>query len=157
MKLLLVFGLVLFLGALVFLVLLKKRGTSGLPDTWPFYSKKPLSDPEQVLFHRMVKALPECVVLSQVQLSRVLGVKKGENFGQWHNRINRMSLDYLICLKDFTVVAAVELDDSSHNSPARREADSKKQKALESAGVSLIRWHVSSMPDEAVIRAAFLK
>jgi len=32
------------------------------------------------LYHRLLKALPEQMVLSQVELSRLLGVKQGENF-----------------------------------------------------------------------------
>ena len=124
-------------------------------DEWPFYAKKPLSNPEQVLYHRLVKSLPECVVLAQVQVSRVLGVKKGFNFGQWHNRINRLSLDYVICLKDLTVVAAVELDDSSHDRLKRREADQRKERALTAADVPLIRWSVRDLPSEETIRATF--
>ena len=122
--------------------------------TWPLYSKKPLSNPEQVLYHRIVKAMPECIVLAQVQMSRIIGVRRGFNLGQWNNRINRMSLDYVVCLKDSTVVAAIELDDSSHHGSHRREADAKKQKALSSAGITLIRWQVSSLPDELTIRRA---
>lgn len=122
---------------------------------WPFYSKKPLSQPEQILYHRLVKALPECIVLAQVQASRVLGVKKGVNFGVWNNRINRLSLDFVVCLKDSTVVAVVELDDSSHERADRQEADRRKERALKSAGVAFVRWSVKAMPDQAQIRAAF--
>lgn len=68
-----------------------------IPDRpWPFYAKKPLSQPEQVLYHRLIDALPECMFLAQVQLSRVLGVKKGFRFNEWNNRINRLSLDFLV-------------------------------------------------------------
>ncbi len=101
--------------------------------------------------------MPECIVLAQVQLSRVLGVKKGFSFNEWNNRINRMSLDFVVCLKDSTVVAAVELDDKTHEKTSRVEADAKKEKALSAAGVSLIRWQVSELPDEATIRQAFAK
>lgn len=122
---------------------------------WPFYSKKPLSQPEQILYHRLVKTLPECIVLAQVQASRVLGVKKGANFGAWNNRINRLSLDFVVCLKDSTVVAVVELDDSSHERADRQEADRRKERALKSAGIAFVRWSVKAMPDQAQIRAAF--
>jgi len=37
------------------------------------------------------------MVLAQVQLSRVLGVKKGFNPREWNNRINRMSYDFVVC------------------------------------------------------------
>jgi hypothetical protein len=105
-----------------------------------------------VLYWRLVKALPEHVVLAQVQCSRVLGVKRGFNFNEWNNRINRMSYDFVICKKDGSVVAAIELDDKSHESSRRAETDAKKQRATEAAGVLLVRWNVAKMPDEAVIR-----
>lgn len=133
-------------------MILQRRRDAG---SWPFYSKRLLTQPEQVLYHRLVKTLPECIVLAQVQASRLLGVKKGANFGVWNNRINRLSLDFVVCLKDSTVVAVVELDDSSHERADRREADQRKERALKSAGVVLIRWSVKALPDEAAIRAAF--
>jgi hypothetical protein len=137
----------LFAGALVFFAQ-RPRGDFN----WPFFAKKPLTQPEQVLFHRLVKALPECIILAQVQLSRVLGVKKGHNFGVWYNRINRLSVDYLVCLKDSTIVAAIELDDSSHSRADRVSADTRKTMALKSAGVPLIRWSVSDIPSVEKIR-----
>lgn len=136
---------------------LKKRGGLGDGGAWPFYAKKPLTQPEQVLYHRLVGALPDCIVLAQVQLSRVLGVKQGFNFHEWNNRINRMSLDFVVCLKDSTIVAAVELDDKSHEQAARKVADNKKGKALSAAGITLIRWKTNALPDEAAIRLAFAK
>lgn len=136
-------------------VLLLRRMPGKGAEAWPFYAKKPLSQPEQVLYHRLVAALPECMVLAQVQLSRVLGVKKGFRFHEWNNRINRMSLDFLVCLKDSSIVAAIELDDKSHERAARMEVDAKKEKALAAAGITLVRWHVSAMPDEATIRKVF--
>lgn len=125
-------------------------------SAWPFYAAKPLTEAEQVLYHRLVKSLPECIVLAQVQLSRVLSVKKGFNFHEWNNRINRMSLDFVICLKDSTIVAAIELDDKTHEKSDRKAADAKKEKALAAAGIPLIRWHVSAIPDVATIRMTFV-
>lgn len=134
---------------------LASSGTGNAP--WPFYAKKPLTQPEQVLYHRLVAAMPDCIVLAQVQLSQVLGVKKGFNFHEWNNRINRMSLDFLVCLKDSTIIAAVELDDKTHEKASRIKADTKKEKALSAAGIALVRWNVSSLPDENTIRLAFAK
>jgi very-short-patch-repair endonuclease len=83
--------------------------------------------------------------------------QKGFNFHEWNNRINRMSLDFLVCLKDSTVVAAVELDDKTHERASRVEADAKKEKALSAAGIALVRWNVAALPDENAIRQAFAK
>lgn len=147
---------ILFVVLIIAFALLKRRGLlSGASGEWPFYAKRPLSQPEQVLYYRLLKALPEHIVLAQVQVSRVLGVKKGFNFHEWNNRINRLSYDFVVCSKDSSVLAAVELDDKSHESHARSQTDQKKNKATAAAGVRLIRWHVKSLPDEAAIQAAF--
>ncbi|MEK6807236.1 MAG: DUF2726 domain-containing protein [Pseudomonadota bacterium] len=129
--------------------------TKASNTQWPFYAKKALSSPELVLYFRLCKALPEHIVLAQVGLSRILGVKKGNNFGVWFNRINRMSADFVMCSKDSTVVAVIELDDATHEKADRRAADTKKDKALSSAGIHIVRWQAKSIPDEAAIRATF--
>lgn len=131
----------------------KGKAESGTEEVWPFYAKKPLSTPEQVLYFRLVKALPRHMVLAQVQLSRILGVKKGYAVQAWNNRINRMSVDYVICAKDMSVVAVIELDDASHEKPLRKIADAKKDRALSSASVPIYRFQAKSLPDESAIRA----
>lgn len=136
------------------LLLLARRSVSTRGE-WPFYARRPLSQPEQVLYHRLVAALPERIVLAQVQVSRVLGVKKGFNFHEWNNRINRMSYDFVVCAKDCGVLAVVELDDKSHEAESRRKADAKKDRASAAAGIRVIRWNVTALPDQAAIREAF--
>jgi len=136
------------------LIILKKLGVLGAGSgSWPFYIKKPLSQPEQVLYHRLVRALPEHIILAQVQVSRVLGVKKGSKFHEWNNKINRLSYDFVICGKDSSVIAAVELDDKSHDAAKRVSADAKKEKASADAGLRLIRWNVRALPSEKVIQS----
>ena len=135
---------------------LRRTKQSGTEGAWPFFAKKPLSQPEQVLYFRLLHALPEHIVLAQVQLSRILGVKKGDNYQSWLNRINRLSADFVVCAKDATVLAVVELDDASHQSERRREADARKTRAVEAAGLRLVRWSVSALPDDTAIRCTVL-
>jgi uncharacterized protein DUF2726 len=142
--------------AIAFAAARRKAGAGLLEGPWPFYAKKPLSQPEQILYHRLVKALPEHIVLAQVQVSRILGVKKGFNFHEWNNRVNRLSYDFVVCSKDSTVLAAIELDEKSHEADDRVNTDRKKEKATVAAGVKLVRWHVKSLPDEATIRVAIV-
>src|SRR5450759_2472748 len=141
----------------VVLALLKAKAQGGgLGDeAWPFYAKKPLSQPEQILYFRLVQALPEHIILAQVQLSRLLGVKKGNNYQAWFNRINRMSADFVVCNKDSSIVAVIELDDATHQKEDRQVADAKKDKALASANVRVIRWQVKAIPDVANIQSTF--
>ena len=148
---------VVLIALIIAIVIAKRRRTLAgeLKIEWPFYAKHILSKPEQVLYHRLVTALPEYIVLAQVQASRVLGVKKGFNFNEWNNRINRLSYDFVICAKDSTVLAVVELDDKSHEATSRAEADEKKNKATSAAGIRLIRWHVKAIPDQMQIQSMF--
>ena len=129
----------------------KKKSGSEPTGPWPLYAKKILTQPEQVLYHRLVKALPNHDIFAQVQLSRALGVKKGFSFHEWNNRINRMSLDFVVCTKDSSIVTAIELDDSTHERKDRIDADNKKQKALDAAGIRLVQWNVKNLPDEITI------
>jgi hypothetical protein len=127
------------------------------PDSedWPFVAINPvITPPEQILYRRLLEALPECMVLAQVQLSRVLGVQDGHPFHVWNNRISRMSLDFVVCRWNGRLVAVIELDDRSHERADRIEADAKKDAALAAAGVPIIRWKVHAMPDHAQIRHA---
>lgn len=141
--------------AIVALVILKRRAASdGSSGAWPFYLKRLLSSPEQVLYLRLVSALPDHMVLAQVQVSRVLGVKKGFDFHHWNNRINRLTYDFVVCKKDATVLAAIELDDATHESKSRARTDEKKDRATEAANLKLLRWHVKALPDQDAIRAA---
>lgn len=149
--------LVVVVVVVVVLALLKAKAQGGAgEEVWPFYAKKPLSQPEQVLYFRLVQALPGHIILAQVQLSRLLGVKKGNNYQAWSNRINRMSADFVVCNKDSSIVAVIELDDATHQREDRQAADTKKDKALESAGVQIVRWQAKSIPDIAVIQTTFM-
>jgi len=139
-----------FVGIAFVIARLKSGGGEG---PWPFVVRKPMSVPEQVLYFRLLEALPEHIVLAQVQLSRFLGVKRGHSVQAWQNRINRLSVDFLILKKDATVVAAIELDDKTHQRSDRRAADARKDRALADAGVKLVRWNVADMPSQEGIRA----
>jgi very-short-patch-repair endonuclease len=68
-------------------------------------------------------------------------VKKGNNFQKWFNRINRMSADFVVCAKDASVLAVIELDDATHEGQQRKAADAKKDKALSAAGIRIVRWN----------------
>ncbi len=138
------------------IIVFRKQGMfRPQPPAWPFYVKRPLSTPEQVLYHRLVRALPNHIVLAQVQASRVLGVLTGYDAKQWNDRVNRLSYDFVVCSKDAKVVAAIELDDVAPDEPTRIMAEAKKDKASAAAGLRLLRWSADAMPDDATIRSLF--
>lgn len=131
------------------------RVARGRDRPWPLEPTPTiLSEPEQVLYRRLVEALPEYLVLPQVQLARALRFKRGQRDHAVWNRICQLSIDFLIVRPDTSIIAAIELDDSSHFRADRQDADARKGHALESAGVPLIRWRVAKMPDVVSIKSA---
>jgi very-short-patch-repair endonuclease len=141
--------------AIIILIIKEIKNKKQQEQTWPFYAKKLLSQPEQILYFRLIEALPEHIILAQVQLSQILGVKKGNNHQAWLNRISRMSTDFVVCNKDSSIVAVIELDDATHQRKDRQTADAKKDKALNSAGIKIIRWQARSMPNIETIKNNF--
>lgn len=160
MKTILIIAVLLVITLAIFVLISRKqKGTVDIDDKpleLPgFYGKVALTEIEQSLYHRLVEALPECKVLAQVQVSQIVGIKKGPLWQTWFNKISRKSVDFLVCLKDFTIVAAIELDDSSHERDDRKKADADKDAALMGAGYKVIRWSANSLPSVDVIRNTF--
>ena len=138
------------------LVTRKKRRTTSPEAPLRYRQVTPLSRPEQTLYWRLREALPECVVLSQVTFSRFMkpdtgGLAPLAVYRALQNRIAQKTLDFLVCLPDFTVVAAVELDDASH----RAEHDRQRDELLNAAGITVIRVTVDDIPSAQRIREAF--
>ena len=142
----------LALVGVVFFFVRSSRDAPHDPDEYPFEARAPLNDRERVLYWRLREMMPGDIVLSQVGLSRILRVRAGHDFRIWFKRINRMTIDFLICRADGTIVAAIELDDAAHGEAEREIADRRKTKALESAGIRVLR--LREMPTEAELREA---
>ena len=127
----------------------------ALDKPWPLEVKRQLlTERERALYQRLVESLPNHIVLAQVQLLQVLNFRRGSRTQALKNRISQLSLDFLILNPDTSIVAAIELDDATHERDHRRQADARKSHALKSAGVPLIRWNAKSLPDSAAILAA---
>jgi hypothetical protein len=150
--------LLLILLAFAGLIALARKGffTKGRAvgsQHWPVFPKKVLTPVEQQLYHRLVRAFPDHIVLAQVAVSQLVGVKKGQNFTAIWNRYNRLTADFVICNRDFSIAAVLELDDRSHDNPARQDADRRKAAICEAARIPLHRLNVNPLPNETELRA----
>ncbi len=149
MKLLIAVVLLLLFAAAV---IATRRGRALDGERLPIFRKSgPLTEMEQVLYWRLVEALPGYAVLAQVGLSRMIQIEKGPLWQTWFNKISRKSVDFVVCRKDMSVAAVFELDDGSHDREDRVRGDADKFVALQKAGYALIRWHVKKMPAVAEI------
>ncbi len=113
---------------------------------WPYYAVPVMSNIEKKFYYQLVKAFPQYHILAQVQLSRVIRPPKNRYEYKWLNKIWRMSLDYVILDSHLDTLVVIELDDRSHLTQRRMEADERKNKALKAAGVRLIRIKTNNMP-----------
>lgn len=126
---------------------------------WPYEPVALMTDAEVRFFRLLQEAIGyDYLIFSQVQLSRIIDADDDDNAGKWLNRINRMSVDYLLVDNDAqTPLIVLELDDWSHESDARQQADAKKDKALNCAGIPVMRFHGEQMPTAEVLSAEVAK
>ncbi|WP_299185452.1 DUF2726 domain-containing protein [uncultured Psychrobacter sp.] len=122
---------------------------------WPFAPMPIMTDTEVIFFQKLKNALPEYHIFVQVQLSRIINADSEEASERsfWFNRICRQSVDYVITDVDAqTTLVAIELDDWTHTSKSRQKADDKKDKALASAGIPIVRFHAERLPSADILR-----
>lgn len=132
------------------------RRRPSADKVWPFFAKRPLSDTEKDLYKHLVKALPGHIVLAQVRLSQLLGVRKGHSLQEWYGRIAALSADFVVCAQDGAVLAVIGLDNSEGGRNSRRDSDAITAKALAAANIRFLRWAAWNLPDEAEIRSQLL-
>jgi very-short-patch-repair endonuclease len=102
-------------------------------------ARKPVSESEQAMYFRLVKAFPNAVVLSQVAFSALITSKDRAT----RNHFNRKVADFVICTKAFEVAVVIELDDASHR--GRESHDAKRDALLRGAGYRVLRY--KTIPD----------
>jgi very-short-patch-repair endonuclease len=136
---------------------LKNKEVTG-SRALPYFKKKTLlNEKEQVLFHRLVEAMPNCYVMAQVRLADIVGIKKTKNWQSWFNKISRKSVDFVICNKSLVVLACIELDGKTHEQENRQKADGDKDAALNAAEIPIIRIEASKLASTDEIKALLEK
>lgn len=80
-------------------------------------------------------------VIPQVHLSALLDYRvKGQNWNAAFRHINGKSVDFVLIGKEsFKVICAIELDDSTHNRPERKERDVEIERIFKEASIPLAR------------------
>jgi very-short-patch-repair endonuclease len=137
--------LVLIIVVLVLVSLLKGQQT-GPAKEMTYETRNALFSPAERSF---LGVLDQAVagqyrVFGKVRLGDLIQPAKGYTKGQRtgaRNRINQKHVDFVLCQPDtLAPVGAVELDDSSHQRKDRSERDDFVDRALESAGIPVLRF-----------------
>ena len=104
---------------LIFKALKPRDGSLAQP--WPLEAKRTvMSERERALYQRLVEELPNHIVMAQAQLLQLLKFKRGQRTYAIFNRISQLSLDFVVLKRDTSILAAIELDDATHNAKQPR-------------------------------------
>ncbi len=118
--------------------------------------KSPLTEVQQTLFRQLREALPGHIILPQIVASRLLNVDSTPgNAKRWTDMLKDETLDMLICREDFSIVAAIKLDDPADFVPEHQNADESVGKALGAVGIKLVRLPANNLPPVAALRHTF--
>ena len=75
---------------------------------------------------------------------------KGQNWSGAFSKINGKSVDFLICSNSMKPIVAIELDDSTHNSPNRQKRDMFVNSIINNADIALLRFEVGKWNDKII-------
>lgn len=128
------------------------------PGKHPYQPTEFLFTPAE---RRFMKALDRAVgsrywLAGKVRVADILkvhGIRREKRWWKAFTKISSKHVDWVICSPgDFRILAAVELDDSSHQTKDRAERDQFLDKAFAAAGVPLLRFPVQSSYSPNLIR-----
>jgi len=128
---------------------LESEDLEEIDEIFPYVKKNLMTPSELKLYGRLVSAFPNYLVFTQVQLSQAVQAPPPADRFKWNNRINRMSLDFVLCEKTSNPICVIELDDRTHLRDSAKIRDEKKDKALNAAGIPIVRIKVAEMPTVA--------
>lgn len=118
-----------------------------------YKSRRILTPNEIEFYNRMVTALPEYVVHTQIAMSaliepRVDRMEDGSEYMRLRAKFSQKYVDFVVCRPGkLEVVAIVELDDITHD----EAKDALRDEMLEGAFYNVVRWHSRAKPDKEEI------
>lgn len=159
--------------ALAVIAVLKGGGGEKAEEEKPggadvYVKRAGLLTPAELAFYKVLVAAvgTRYVVMAQVSLAGLLEVdrkkvageggasgKRASGFQAAFNRINRKTADFVLCEPGtMRIVAAVELDDRSHERAERKERDGFVEAAMKAAGLPLMRVKAAGSYDLGGVR-----
>jgi hypothetical protein len=135
---------------------LKRSFSHPLPAEFPYRARTFLLSDAELAFYRVLAQTvgDDYTVVFKVRLADVIDCPEAVWSLGYGRLIAQKHLDFVLCDPDTTRVAlAIELDDRSHRRPSRQARDEFVDRALQSAGVPLVRVRAASTYRRADVRA----
>lgn len=124
---------------------------------WPPEATRLMSVRQRRAFDLLRRAVPECMVLSQVPMSRFIRVPTRLSYMEWLRRVGHVCTDLVICDAASNVIAVIELAEADKPETDRtRKRRQRVERVLRAAGVPLHVWNESWLPDPLAVRRLLL-
>jgi len=118
---------------------------------WPPEVTRLLSGGERAAHENLAKALPECMIFSQVPLARFIRVPRRHSYAEWLTRVGHLSADFLICDRASLVIGVVSLQALQESERAARRR-ARMARVLKAAGVKVFVWREQAIPTPEAAR-----
>ena len=131
-------------------------GDSSTPS--PYASKGILLSNAETSFFHVLRSMTKdyLAIFPHVALRDLVTVIDQTNYYTHYNKIDRKQVDFVLCNpKTLKPVFVIELDDSSHNRPDRKERDVFVEEVLANAKIPLVRVPVQYNYDQKQLGEMF--
>jgi hypothetical protein len=118
---------------------------------WPPEATRVLSVAEREAYDLLRRAMPTCLVLAQVPLSRFIRVPTRHSYGEWLQRVGSINADLLLCDAGSRVLAVVDVRSSNESVRSRRRHE-RMARVLKTAGIHLHTWREAELPGLSDVR-----
>jgi Protein of unknown function (DUF2726) len=118
---------------------------------------RPLTRQELAVYAHLNTAVPECLVLPQVSLSRFLQVTQNRSYQTWFQKVGRRCVDFLVCSAKGDVLGVIELGSGkSRRAGAASEGAQRKAESLRMAGIAIWNLNPQDLPSLDELREMIL-
>jgi hypothetical protein len=141
---LIMISIILIATALLVVVLKQTKASPQQTNKYSYSAKPLLTNNETEMFQKLERTFPEYKILCQVAVNSLI---EGRDFAS-NGTIKQMSVDFVLIDVNLNVIAAIEIDDKSHERADRTKADATKNEAFRQSRIKLIRWKAVPHPNE---------
>jgi hypothetical protein len=119
-----------------------------------FFAPPCLTDREQILSRRLAVMYPEHLIFTHVALSQFVDLMPSRaDQRPARCRSAQLVADFVLCRRDLSVVAVIELDARVSESPLGGEPQPRAPRAIESAGLRWVTIGRGPIPSQAELQA----
>jgi len=122
-------------------------------DVWLLAPKAMLSARERSFHRLLVSQYPEHYIFAKLALSQLIEVLPDSAHRELvGNLVKEHVAAFVLCRTDYSVMAIIELDEGTRFAPGMQAREAHTAKALQSAGLRLVRIPPGPLPEGADLR-----